>query len=80
MLVELKKSTNTSGLKKGLEKQLPEYMASEKSKRAIYLVVDVGTTKAARKNLKEINDKIYGCAIKILHVDGLKKVSASKLN
>ena len=79
ILVELKKSTNTSGLKKGIEKQLPEYMKSEKSKRAIYLVIDVGYTKAAIKRLNDINKEINSSAIKIIHVDGIPKPSASKL-
>lgn len=79
VLVELKKSTNTSGLKKGIEKQLPEYMKSEKSHRAIYLVIDVGYTKAAMKNLKSINEKINGTNVKIIHVDGTPKASASKM-
>lgn len=79
VLVEIKKSTNTSGLKKGIEKQLPEYMKSEKSKRAIYLVIDVGFTKAAIKRLNDINKKISGAAIKVLNVDGIIRSSASKL-
>ncbi len=79
VLVELKKSTNTSGLKKGIEKQLPEYMKSEKSRRAIYLVIDVGYTKAAIKNLESINKKINGANVQIIHVDGSQKVSASKM-
>lgn len=79
VLVELKKSTNTSGLKKGVEKQLPEYMKSEKSRRAIYLIIDVGYTKAAIQNLKIINEKINGTNVQIIHVDGSKKVSASKM-
>ncbi|WP_172116441.1 hypothetical protein [Halomonas hibernica] len=79
VLVELKKSTNTSGLKKGIEKQLPEYMKSEKSKVGIYLVIDVGFTKAAIDRLNEINGMISGAAIKILHVDGNPKASASRL-
>lgn len=79
VLVEAKKSTNTSGLKKGIEKQLPEYMDAEGSKRAIYLVVDVGFTEAAIKRLNEINNKVNGSAIDILHVDGILKPSASRL-
>lgn len=79
VLVELKKSTNTSGLRKGIEKQLPEYMKSEKSRRAIYLVIDVGYTQAAIDNLKSINKKINGTNIQIIHVDGSKKPSASKM-
>lgn len=79
VLVELKKSTNTSGLKKGLLKQLPEYMKAEKSKRAIYLVLDVGYTKAAISNLKDINKRIGSTNVQIIHVDGLIKPSASKM-
>lgn len=79
VLVEVKKSTNTSGLRKGVEKQLPEYMNAEGSKRAIYLVVDVGYTKAAIENLNLVNRQTSGTAIRILHVDGIPKPSASKL-
>lgn len=79
VLVELKKSTNTSGLKKGIERQLPEYMKSEKSKKAIYLVIDVGFTKSAINRLNEINKIISGAAIKILNVDGSPKASASRI-
>ena len=79
VLVELKKSTNLSGLKKGIEKQLPEYMKAEKSKKGIYLVVDVGYTSAAKQKLKEINESLDAIDITIVHVDGMKKVSASKL-
>ena len=78
VLVEIKKSTNTSGLLKGIKKQLPLYMLSEKSKRAIYLVIDVGYTKAALSNLNKANEAINGSAIKILHADGSVKKSASK--
>jgi hypothetical protein len=79
VLVELKKSTNTSGLQKGIEKQLPAYMKSEKSKRAIYLVLNVGYTTMALERLKEINKKIKSAAIKIIHVDGNPKPSPSRL-
>lgn len=79
VLVELKKSTNTSGLKKGVERQLPEYMKSEQSKRAIYLVIDVGYTKASIKNLNAVNEKTNGTSIKIIQIDGQQKPSASNL-
>lgn len=79
VLVEVKKSTNTSGLKKGIEKQLPEYMGSEGSKRAIYLVVNVGYTKAAIDRLNKLARMIDGKSIRIMHVDGIPKASASKL-
>jgi hypothetical protein len=79
VLVEIKKSTNISGLQKGITKQLPEYMKAEGAKSAIYLVIDVGTTKAATKKLNSINQMINGKKIKIIHVDGFLKPSASKL-
>lgn len=79
ILVEIKKSTNTSGLKKGIEKQLPEYMKSEKSKRAIYLILDIAYTKTAMKNLNEINKRVNGAAIKIFHINAEQKASASKM-
>jgi hypothetical protein len=78
VLVEIKKSTN-SALKKGVLKQLPEYQKSEKSKRAIYLVIDVGGSKADVERLNELNIAINGSSIKILKVDGEVKQSASKL-
>lgn len=79
VLVEIKKSTNTSGLKKGIELQLPTYMNAEGSKRAIYLVIDVGYTKAAIANLNEINTAVNGTAIKIMHISGALQRSASRL-
>ena len=79
VLAEIKKSTNTSGLKKGVVRQLPQYMKSEGSKRAIYLVIDVGYTRAAIRNLKEVNAAINGVAVKIVHIDGNPRPSASKL-
>lgn len=79
VLVELKKSTNISGLKKGIERQLPQYMKSEKSKRAIYMVIDIGYTKAALDLLNKVNKKINGSAIKIFKINGQLKPSASKL-
>ena len=78
VLVEVKKSTNTSGMKKGITKQLPVYMNAEGARRAIYLVIDVGYSRAATKNLREIGAAIKGTAIKISHVDGSLKKSGSK--
>lgn len=79
VLVELKKSTNISGLKKGIQKQLPEYMKAEESKKGIYLVIDVGYTEAAIDKLKDVNELVNGANVNIFHVDGKKKASASKL-
>lgn len=78
VLVEVKKSNNKK-LCPGIEKQLPEYMNSEGSKRAIYLVVDVGTSPAQLKRLNITAKKITGNGIKIFHVDGHPKLSASLL-
>jgi hypothetical protein len=80
VLVEVKKSTNTSGLRKGIEKQLPEYMNAEGSKRAIYMVVDVGYTQAAMDNLNVVNRLTNGTAVRVLQVNGIPKPSASKLS
>ena len=78
-LIILKKSTNISGLKKGIQKQLPEYMKAEESKKGIYLVIDVGYTEAAIDKLKDVNELVNGANVNIFHVDGKKKASASKL-
>lgn len=79
VLVEIKKSTNTSGLKKGIVSQLPAYMNAEGAKQAIYLVIDVGYTKAAITNLNEINAAINGTSVSIIHVSGALQPSASRL-
>jgi hypothetical protein len=78
VLVEIKKSTNTSGLRNGIESQLPIYMNAEGSKRAIYLIIDVGYTKAAITNLNAINAAINGTAISIIHISGSLQPSASR--
>lgn len=78
ILVEIKKSTN-SKIKSGLEKQLPEYMASENAKRAIYLIIDVAKRPLSSEVYNELSILIKGRAIKIFTVDGLLKESASKL-
>lgn len=78
ILVEIKKSTNTK-IKSGLEKQLPEYMASENAKRAIYLIIDVANKPLSTDAYNELSILIKGRAIKIFTVDGLLKESASKL-
>lgn len=78
VLVEIKKSTNTNGLLNGVQRQLPTYMKSEKSKRAIYMIIDVGYTKVAEANLNKIKALIKGSAIRLLHIDGAIKSSPSK--
>jgi hypothetical protein len=78
ILVEVKKSTNTSGLKKGVERQLPEYMLAEGSKRAIYLIVNVGFTETSSKTIKAINTTIRNTGISLIIIDGIPKKSASK--
>lgn len=41
-------------------------------------MIDVGYTKAAIKNLNEINSKVNGTAITLMHVSGALKASASR--
>lgn len=80
VLVEVKKSTNTSNLLSGLEKQLPQYMKSESSKRAIYIVINVGgkqkTIDSALKKIEALSPKYN---VQYVYVDALSKKSASKL-
>lgn len=80
VLVEVKKSTNTSNLLSGLEKQLPQYMESESSKRAVYIVINVGgkeeTIKSALKRIDDLSTKLN---IQYVYVDALPRKSASKL-
>lgn len=78
ILVEIKKSTNTSNIKSGIKKQLPIYLKAEKSKKGIYLIIDVGYTKAAIDNLNDINRLVNGTNINIFHIDGQYRPSASK--
>jgi hypothetical protein len=78
VLVEIKKSTNTSGLDKGVRKQLPIYMKSDGAKRAIYVVIDVGYSKTAAKTMQKLESRVRGTGMEIFHIDGNRRQSASK--
>lgn len=77
VLVEIKKSSNTS-LKKCIEKQIPTYMKSEKSKRSIYLVINVEGTQRSLDKINELKLLSKDTSIKIIQADGVVKESASK--
>lgn len=78
VLVEIKKSDN-SHLKKGMTRQLPEYMKSEKSKMAIYLILDLGMNQKQTETMNDIHKAIAGSNISLIYIDGQLKPSASKL-
>ena len=79
VVVEVKLTSN-SQLKHGIEKQLPIYMKQEKTKKAVYLIIDNGHEKALGNFLKFYNDLKVEEKEKIPYiiVDGTKKPSASK--
>lgn len=79
VIVETKLTSNAQ-LRHGIEIQVPIYMKQEKTKQAIYLIIDNGHPKALQNFLdfyngleKEIRDKIS-----YLVVDATDKPSASK--
>ena len=78
VIVEVKKSTNISGLERGVEKQLPMYMESDSAKKGIYLVIDMGFTQAAEKQFKKLLESTPIEFIKVIQVDGKQYPSASK--
>lgn len=80
ILVEIKLSKN-SQLVKGFSKQLKIYNEAEKSFASRYLIIDVGgmgdkLRKVKREETKQIDS--FGTAPKIVVVNGLPRVSASK--
>lgn len=79
-LVELKLSKN-SKLVKGYTAQLKTYQASEKSRRAIYLVIDLGRKrdKTPMKTLKEAVDSADPPKPDLVIAEAKKQPSASKL-
>lgn len=78
VLVEIKKSDN-SHLKNGIARQLPEYMKSEKSRKAIYLILDLGMNQRQIDNMNAVHQAIAGSNISVIYIDGQLKPSASKL-
>jgi hypothetical protein len=79
-VVELKLSRN-SKLLQGYEKQLPTYAASEKARRSIYLVVNLGrkTDKAPMKRLEEADKNAPPPKPVLVVAQAKLKKSASKL-
>lgn len=79
VVVEVKLTSN-SQLRHGIEKQLPIYMTQEKTKKAIYLIIDNGHAKALNNFLDFYNDLKIDEKEKIPYIiiDGTKKPSASK--
>lgn len=78
VLVEVKLSRNKA-LKSGYTKQLPTYTLAEKSKRGIYLVVDNGVSAQTLKSFNDLVTASQRSHISVFYVDGMPKVSASKL-
>ena len=79
VVVEVKLTTNTR-LIHGFEKQLPIYEKAERTKKGVYLVIDVG---GSRKRLKKFSDIANAASSnkncpKVIWVDGSLKPSASK--
>ena len=79
VIVETKLTSN-SQLRHGLEIQIPIYMKQEKTKQAIYLIIDNGHSKALENFIafynglgKEIKEKIS-----YLVIDATPQLSASK--
>lgn len=81
VLVEIKLSTNPN-LLKGFTKQLEVYSEAEAPLAGYYLVIDVGKLRSKRKklDLAAANHKVNGSGRStIRYVDGLPKLSASKI-
>lgn len=78
-IVEVKLTSN-SQLKHGAETQVPIYMNQEKTKRALYLIIDNGHQKALDNFIEFYNnlDTTTKNKISYLVIDGTKKKSASK--
>ena len=73
------KLTSNGQLKHGVEKQLPIYMAQEKTHRAIYLIIDNGHPRALDNFFKFYNnlDMQLKAKIDVIVIDGTFKASAS---
>lgn len=81
VLVEIKLSTN-SNLVKGFTKQLEVYNDAEAPIAGYYVVIDVGKLRSKKKklDLAAANHKASGSGLStVRYVDGLPKVSASKV-
>lgn len=74
------KLTSNSQLRHGIEIQLPIYMRQEKTKQAIYIIIDTGHPKALENFINFYNDLNQEIKKKIsyLVIDATPKLSASK--
>lgn len=81
VLVEIKLSTNKQ-MVSGYEKQLAAYCAGERTENARYVIIDVGHLGSKYRDCLTKRDEIIarrGNAPQIVLINGLPKVSASKL-
>ena len=80
-IVEVKLTSNNQ-LKHGVEKQIPIYMKQEKTKKALYLIVDTGHSKALENFIEFYNnlDSTTKDKITYLIVDGTQKNPQVLLN
>ncbi len=79
VVVEAKLTTNNQ-LLHGFEKQIQEYQKAEKTKEAIYLIIDIGGSRQRLQNLKslEATNKQKGLKMPaVFYIDGKRKPSAS---
>jgi hypothetical protein len=82
VVVETKLNTNNR-LIHGFEKQIREYQKAEKTKYAVYIVIDVGGPKSRIENLKRIIDdykKEENRMPEVIFVDANPKAPASKFS
>ena len=79
IVVEIKLTSN-SQLLHGIDVQLPIYMKQEKTKQAIYLIIDNGHSKALENFITFYNglDKETKDKISYLVIDATPQLSASK--
>jgi hypothetical protein len=82
VLVEMKLSTNQK-VTNGFEKQLALYNSAEKPVASYYVVINVGQLSDKWKRLQKLRDEqisTTGTSPNLILVDGLPKMSASKVN
>ncbi|MNJ80542.1 hypothetical protein D3C77_789590 [compost metagenome] len=54
-------------------------MKSERSRKAVYLILDLGMSQKQVDNMNEVHLAVAGSNISLLYIDGQLKPSASKL-
>ncbi|HEY6804432.1 MAG TPA: hypothetical protein VI306_12720 [Pyrinomonadaceae bacterium] len=83
VVVEAKLTTNPQ-LLHGFEVQIEEYQKAEKTKTAIYLVIDVDESTTTQNRVKKFNDLLRDSKARgkrmpeVIFVDAISKASASK--